>query len=97
MVGLSEDNFASLSEDLIDKFSRRFQTIEVYAQVGGRLVMFQVPQDTLAALDDKTLDAIIQSKVDGKRSVHDKLADAKRESAMKPPTPKIPGRSDHEL
>lgn len=97
VVGLSEDNFASLSKDLIDKFSRRFQTVEVYAQVGGRLVMFQVPQDTLAALDDKTLDAIIQSKVEGKRSVHDKLADAKRESAMKPPTPKIPGRSDHEL
>ncbi len=97
IAAIDEGGFTDLSQDMIEKYSRRFQTIEVYAQVGNRLVMFQVPQDTLAALDDKTLDAIIQSKLEKKSSIHDKLAEAKKEAALKPSVPKAPGRSEHEL
>lgn len=96
VAGLGNDNFTSLSEDLIEKYSRRFQTIEVYAQVGNRTVMFQVPQDT-ADLSDQCWDSVIRDKLGRKPSIRERLAAAKEECAGKSTPERIHKRSEHEL
>ena len=96
ITGLGESCFTSLPEDMIDKFSRRFQTIEVYAQVGNRTVMFQVPQDT-PELSDQCWDSVIADKLGQKPSIRDKLAAAKQECAAKPSQERTHKRSEHEL
>ena len=97
ITGLSEDSFASLPDDLAEKFTRRFQTIEVYAQVGNRTVMFQVPQDNLADLSNRDLDSIIQSRLDRKPSIRDRLEAAKKDCAAKPSVEHTLKYSDPEL
>ena len=96
IAGLGESCFTSLPEDMIDKFTRRFQTIEVYAQVGNRTVMFQVPQDT-PELGDQCWDSVIADKLGQKPSIRDKLAAAKQECAAKPSQERTHKRSEHEL
>lgn len=96
IAGLGESCFTSLPEDMIDKFTRRFQTIEVYAQVGNRTVMFQVPQDT-PELSDQCWDSVIADKLGQKPSIRDKLAAAKQECAAKPSQERTHKRSEHEL
>lgn len=96
IAGLGESCFTSLPEDLAEKFARRFQTIEVYAQVGNRTVMFQVPQDT-TELSDQCWDKVIQDKLDRKPSIRDKLAAAKQECTAKPSQERTHKRSEHEL
>ena len=78
IAGLTDYSFTSLPEDMIEKYSRRFQTIEVYAQVGNRTVMFQVPQDT-AELSDQCWDSVIRDKLGQKPSIRESLAAAKEE------------------
>ena len=96
IAGLGDGRFTSLSEDLIEKYTRRFQTIEVYAQVGNRTLMFQVPQDT-AELSDQHWDKVIQDKLDHKPSIRDRLAAAKNECAEKPSQERHHKRSEQEL
>ena len=96
IAGLADDSFTSLPEDMIEKYSRRFQTIEVYAQVGNRTVMFQVPQDT-AELSDQCWDSVIRDKLGQKPSIRDKLAAAKEECAGKSSPERVHKRSEHEL
>lgn len=96
IAGLGDDNFTSLPEDMIQKYSRRFQTIEVYAQVGNRTVMFQVPQDT-ADLSDQCWDSVIRDKPRQKPSIRERLAAAKEECAGKSTPERIHRRSEHEL
>lgn len=96
IAGVNDDSFTSLPEDMIEKYSRRFQTIEVYAQVGNRTVMFQVPQDT-AELSDQCWDSVIRDKLGQKPSIREKLAAAKEECAGKPSPERIHKRSEHEL
>lgn len=96
IAGLNDDSFTSLPEDLIEKYSRRFQTIEVYAQVGNRTVMFQVPQDTVD-LSDQCWDSVIRDKLGRKPSIRERLAAAKEECAGKPTPERIHKRSEHEL
>lgn len=96
IAGLGESCFTSLPEDLAEKFSRRFQTIEVYAQVGNRTVMFQVPQDT-PELSDQCWDSVIADKLGQKPSIRDKLATMKQECAARPSQERTHKRSDHEL
>lgn len=96
IAGLHENSFTSLPEDMIEKYSRRFQTIEVYAQVGSRTVMFQVPQDT-AELSDQCWDSVIRDKLGQKPSIREKLAAAKEECAGKSSPERIHKRSEHEL
>lgn len=96
IAGLDDDNFTSLPEDMIEKYSRRFQTIEVYAQVGNRTVMFQVPQDTVE-LSDQRIDSVIRDKLGQKPSIRDRLAAAKEECAGKSSPERIHKRSEHEL
>ena len=96
IAGLTDDSFTSLPEDMIEKYSRRFQTIEVYAQVGNRTVMFQVPQDT-AELSDQCWDSVIREKLGQKPSIRESLAAAKEECAGKPAPERIHNRSEHEL
>ena len=96
IAGLGESCFTSLPEDLADKFTRRFQTIEVYAQVGNRTVMFQVPQDT-PELSDQCWDSVIADKLGQKPSIRDKLATMKQECAARPSQERTHKRSDHEL
>lgn len=96
IAGLGDDNFTSLPEDMIEKYSRRFQTIEVYAQVGNRTVMFQVPQDTVE-LSDQRIDSVIRDKLGQKPSIRERLAAAKKECAGKSSPERIHKRSEHEL
>ena len=96
IAGLGESCFTSLPEDLAEKFSRRFQTIEVYAQVGNRTVMFQVPQYA-PELSDQCWDKVIQDKLDRKPSIRDKLTAAKNECADRPSQERHHKRSEQEL
>lgn len=96
IAGLNDDSFTSLPEDMVEKYSRRFQTIEVYAQVGSRTVMFQVPQDTVD-LSDQCWDSVIRDKLGQKPSIQDRLAAAKKECAGKSAPERIHRRSEHEL
>ena len=77
IVGLGDGCFTSLPEDMIEKYAQRFQTIEVYAQVGNRTVMFQVPQYA-PELGDQCWDQVIQDKLNRKPSIRDKLARGKK-------------------
>lgn len=96
IAGLADDSFTSLPEDMIEKYSQRFQTIEVYAQVGNRTVMFQVPQDTME-LSDQCWDSVIRDQLGHKPSIRERLAAAKEECAGKPSPERIHKRSEHEL
>lgn len=53
IAGKAHNGFASLSEEMLAKYADRFRTIEVFAQVGDRTVMFQVPQDNVTVVPDK--------------------------------------------
>ena len=96
IAGVGGDGFTSLPEDMGEKYSRRFQTIEVYAQVGNRTLMFQVPQDT-AELSDQCWDSVIRDKLGQKPSIRERLAAAREECAGKPSPERIHKRSEHEL
>lgn len=96
IAGLGDGCFTSLPEDMIEKYAQRFQTIEVYAQVGNRTVMFQVPQYA-PELADQCWDKVIQDKLNRKPSIRDKLAAAKQECTAKPSPERTHKRSEHEL
>ena len=96
IAGLGDGCFTSLPEDMIEKYAQRFHTIEVYAQVGNRTVMFQVPQYA-PELGDQCWDQVIQDKLKQKPSIRDKLAAAKNESTQKPSQERHHKRSEHEL
>ena len=81
VAGMDGNKIASLPDDLANKYNRRFQTIEVYAQVGERTVMFQVPQDNLADLSNRDLDSILRAKLEKRPSLRDRLNAAKEECA----------------
>ena len=81
VAGMDGDKITSLPDDLANKYNRRFQTIEVYAQVGDRTVMFQVPQDNLADLSNRDLDSILRAKLEKRPSLRERLNDAKEECA----------------
>ena len=96
IAGLGDGCFTSLPEDMIEKYAQRFQTIEVYAQVGNRTVMFQVPQYT-PDLGDQCWDQVIQDKLNRKPSIRDKLAAAKNECSERPSQERHHKRSEQEL
>ena len=96
IAGLGDGCFTSLPEDMIEKYAQRFQTIEVYAQVGNRTVMFQVPQYA-PELGDQCWDQVIQDKLHRKPSIRDKLAAAKNECADRPSQERHHKRSEQEL
>lgn len=79
VAGMDGDKITSLPDDLANKYNHRFQTIEVYAQVGDRTVMFQVPQDNLSDLSDRDLDSILRAKLEKRPSLRDRLNAAKEE------------------
>ena len=79
VAGMDGDKITSLPDDLANKYNRRFQTIEVYAQVGDRTVMFQVPQDNLSDFSDRDLDSILRAKLEKRPSLRDRLNAAKEE------------------
>ncbi len=39
VVGLSEDDFAALEPELLEKFSQHFEIPEMFAQINGKLVV----------------------------------------------------------
>lgn len=96
IAGLGDGCFTSLPEDMIEKYAQRFQTIEAYAQVGNRTVMFQVPQYA-PELGDQCWDQVIQDKLNRKPSIRDKLAAAKNECTEWPSQERHHKRSEHEL
>lgn len=96
IAGLGDGCFTSLPEDMIEKYAQRFQTIEVYAQVGNRTVMFQVPQYA-PELGDQCWDQVIQDKLNRKPSIRDKLAAAKNECSERPSQERYHKRSEQEL
>ncbi len=89
VVGLGEDRFTSLPEDLMDKYAQQFQTVEVFAQVDGRTLMFKVPPEKLGELSDGTLDRIIRSGAGIKKpSIRERLEAARKEiSGRQAPAP----------
>ncbi len=89
VVGLNQDgSFASLSEDMIHKYSQRFQTIEVYAQVGGKIYMFQIPQDAPIDVDVPFAQP--------RPSLRERLAAAQRDSRKQAANPHISKNRDQE-
>ena len=96
IAGLGDGCFTSLPDDMIEKYAQRFQTIEVYAQVGNRTIMFQVPQYA-PELGAQNWDKLIQDKLQRKPSIRDKLASAKNECAEKPSQERHHKRSEQEL
>ena len=42
VVGLTEDNFGSLSDELAERYLERFHQPEVFLQVNGRIVVMKV-------------------------------------------------------
>lgn len=97
VVGLGEESFTSLPEDLMDKYAQQFQTVEVFAQVDGRTLMFKVPPEKLGDISDDTLDRIIRSGADVKKpSIRERLEAARKEiSGRQAPTP-TKGRAEPE-
>ena len=83
-------------DDMIEKYAQRFQTIEVYAQVGNRTIMFQVPQYA-PELGAQNWDKLIQDKLHRKPSIRDKLASAKNECAEKHSQERNHNRSEPQL
>jgi hypothetical protein len=96
IAGLGDGRFTSLPDDMIEKYAQRFQTIEVYAQVGNRTIMFQVPQYA-PELGAQNWDKLIQDKLHRKPSIRDKLASAKNECAEKPSQERNHNRSEPQL
>ena len=74
-----EQQLTEIAKGAASPDNRRFQTIEVYAQVGDRTVMFQVPQDNLADLSNRDLDSILRAKLEKRPSLRDRLNAAKEE------------------
>lgn len=55
VVGLGEEDFVSLSDELIQKFEQKFHTPEEFFQVGNRLVVR--PMEIRSSVQDKLGDA----------------------------------------
>jgi len=55
VVGLSEEDFASLPDDLMQKFEQKFHTPEEFFQIGNRLVVR--PMEVRSSIQDKLGDA----------------------------------------
>ena len=55
MVGLGEEDFASLSPELIQKYTEQFKTPERFMQINGNIVVLPVPAEKqdLAYLPDR--------------------------------------------
>jgi len=51
VVGLGEEDFASLPDDLMEKYAQKFHTPEEFFQVGNRLVVR--PMDVRPSIQDK--------------------------------------------
>ena len=51
VVGLSEEDFASLPDDLMQKFEQKFHTPEEFFQIGNRLVVR--PMEVRNSIQDK--------------------------------------------
>ena len=97
VVGLGEDRFTSLPEDLMDKYAQQFQTVEVFAQVDGRTLMFKVPPEKLGELSDGTLDRIIRSGAGIKKpSIREQLAAAHKAVSGRQTQPPTKGRAEPE-
>ena len=43
VVGLSEENFASLSDDMLRKYQEKFKQPEKFVQIGDRIMVLKVP------------------------------------------------------
>ena len=53
VVGLTEDDFGSLSPDQIHKFTSHFKTPEAFMRINGRIVSVPVPPKDRSAADEK--------------------------------------------
>ena len=55
VVGLGEEDFASLSPELIQKYTEQFKTLEQFMQINGNIVVLPVPAEKqdLAYLPDR--------------------------------------------
>ncbi len=97
VVGIGEDTFTSLPENLMDKYAQQFQTVEVFAQVDGRTLMFKVPPEKLGELSDGTLDRIIRSGAGiRKPSIREQLAAAHKEISGRQTQRPTKGRAEPE-
>lgn len=48
VVGLGEEDFTSLSPDLMEKYKAKFQNAEIFANINGKLTALPVPPPKMA-------------------------------------------------
>lgn len=70
VVGLGDEDFTSLSDDLMEKFEQKFHTPEEFFQVGNRLIVR--PMEVRSTIQDKLGEA--------KRDYSDKAAPTMKKS-----------------
>lgn len=51
VAGLSEDNFASLSPELAQKYMEHFKTQEMFAMVDGEITAIPIPAEEMRTYD----------------------------------------------
>ena len=56
VVGLDEENFASLSEDMVQKYKRMFAQPEVFLQTQSSLLILPYAMDEFSSRDDGDLE-----------------------------------------
>lgn len=52
VVGLGEENFASLSPELMEKFKKEFHQPEMFVRMGRSVMALPLPDDKVKAADD---------------------------------------------
>ncbi len=79
LVGQGDGGYVSLTDEQLEHFAERFDCPELFAQVGDRTVVFQMPREGVSALSPDELSRMMQSGKEVKPlSVRERLEEAKR-------------------
>ena len=55
VVGLGEEDFASLSPELAQKYEKQFHQPETFLKLGNRLLVIPVPDDAVKSAENKVM------------------------------------------
>lgn len=55
VVGLGEEDFASLSPELAQKYEKQFHQPETFLKLGNRLLVIPVPDDAVKSAENKVV------------------------------------------
>lgn len=62
VVGLTEDDFGSLSPELLEKFEQKFHQPEVFVRMGRGIMAIPLPDDRVKELAEKAEKTMVQDK-----------------------------------